>query len=388
MCLKSLDLSVAIAYISYMKRTVSLKLITTPEQADALRSMQQAFAEACNLIVPSAIEHRCWNRVALHHLTYYSIRAVSPLGSQMVCNAIKAVCDAFRALKVKRSEAVPTITFKPSGSVHYDKRTYSLTAAGVSLFTMSGRVHVPTQISDFQRAYLIKGVTKEAELIYRRKQWYLNLVLDLPDHTPIDPNGRVLGVDMGENVLATTSTGKLFGGGQLRHQRDCHLALRRRLQSNGSQSAKQRLSALSGREQRHARQINHEVSKSIVQEAVAIGASAVAMESLTNIRKRIRARKRVRTRLHRWAFAELQSFIAYKAEAVGMTVQYVNPAYTSQDCSVCGQRGTRNKHRFSCQTCGIWAHSDVNASRNLAQIALSADGATGAINRPNVAGSA
>jgi len=64
------------------------------------------------------------------------------------------------------------------------------------------------------------------------------------------------GVDVGENSLAAISLGKVFGGGRLRDERDRYLALRRRLQSNGNQSAKQKLRQVSGKE---ARRMKHRV---------------------------------------------------------------------------------------------------------------------------------
>jgi IS605 OrfB family transposase len=159
--------------------------------------------------------------------------------------------------------------------------------------------------------------------------------------------------------------------------------LRRRLQSNGSQSARQTLGQVSGRERRRVRHINHETSKGVVEEACRIGAAKIVMEDLTDIRERIRARRRVRTRLNRWAFRELQSFVEYKARAVGITVEYVNPAYTSQTCSACGHLGTRSKHRFEC-SCGFRAHADLNASWNLARIGAAAVTPRAIVNTPDV----
>lgn len=180
----------------------------------------------------------------------------------------------------------------------------------------------------------------------------------------------------------------IVSGAQLRHERDTYWALRRRLQSNGSKSAKQRLTRLSGREERHVRHINHELSKQLIHEAIRTHASLIALEDLTHIRDRIRAGKRVRSRLHRWAWRQLQTFIEYKAEAAGIRTVYVNPAYSSQTCSVCGQLGTRHKHRFTC-SCGSFAHihSDVNASRNIAKLAIPAGNVTGVVSRRNVEGS-
>src|SRR6266404_3901918 len=105
---------------------------------------------------------------------------------------------------------------------------------------------------------------------------------------------------------------------------------------------------------------------------------------LTNIRKRIKAGKRMRTRLHRWSFCQLQMFIQYKAEASGLSVLYVNPAYSSQTCSICGSLGVRNRHQFKC-SCGNQQHADWNASRNLCRFALDIPKATCAVNRTQVA---
>lgn len=299
-----------------MKRTISLKLLTSPEQANALSALQTAFNHVCNMLVPAAQEHRCWNRVALHHLTYYSVRETAQLGSQMVCNAIKAVCDAYKALKLRKKDDVPAITFTEKSSVHFDKRTYSLQSENVlSLYTLQGRAYIPFASGEFQQSYLQQGVCKEAELMQRKGAWYFHLVLELPDVKP-KTSGNVLGVDLGENNLASCSSGKIITGGQIRYERDKYLALRRRLQSNGSKSAKQLLKKLSGKEQRHVKHINHEISKTIVHEAIRTDASVIALEDLTHIRKHIQAGRKVRSRLHRWAWRQLQTFIEYKAAAL------------------------------------------------------------------------
>ena len=368
-----------------MKRTVSIKLSTTPEQEKVLRQLQQEFNSVCNKIVPIAVENRCWNRVALHHLSYYPMREETDLGSQMVCNAIKAVCDAYKVLKKKRADKVPVVNFKQTASVHFDKRTYTLKDKNISLYTLSGRILIPLILGTFQERYLQQGSPKEAELLYRNGQWFFNLVLDISDTNAMFSTGKVLGVDLGENNLAATSSGKLFGGGQLRHERDRALALRRQLQSNGSKSARQLLNKISGKEARHVKHTNHTISKAIVNEAVSSGCDTIAMELLTNIRKRIRAGKRLRSRLHRWAWAQLQTFVEYKAQAVGLKVVFVNPAYTSQMCAECGNIGMRYKHRIMCKICGIQRHSDLNASCNIRRIAVSADAATGTVNYPHVA---
>jgi len=373
-----------------MLRTISIKLITTKEQREKLTQLQKTFNRACNLVSAIAQENRCWNRVDLHHLSYYKLRSSEvdekkELGSQMVCNAIRAVCDAYKVLKINKTKQVPKINFRDNASVHFDKRTYTLKNDGVSLYTLSKRVFLPMYAGEFQQHYLQQGKPREAELICKKGEWFFNLVLDIPQVELRLTTGKILGVDLGENNLAATSSGKLFGGGRLRHERDSALALRAKLQSNGTKSSKQLLKKISGKEARHVKHVNHCISKQIIQEAIATDCDTIAMESLTNIRLRIKAGKRVRSRLHRWSWAQLQDFVSYKAQDAGLKIVFVNPAYTSQMCSECATIGVRRKHQLLCKICGVQRHSDLNASRNIRRIAVSADTVMGAVSRPNVA---
>lgn len=361
-----------------MKRTISIKLNTTRSQVLQLEMLRDSFLAACNAIVPFAVDKRCWNRVALHNLAYSKIRASSSLGSQMVCNAIFAVCKAYRAKTISKHEPVPVVQFRKGRSIHFDKRTYSIKGNILSLYTLQGRIHVEMQAGEFQRTQLSLGTPKEAELICKKGRWYFHLVLDLPN-PPVSEQKGMLGVDLGENVLAAISSGKLYGRGEVRHKRDQFLSKRRSLQSNGSQSAKQLLKKISGKEARRIKHINHNVSKQIIEEASRIQAGTIVMEDLTHIRKRIKMGKKVRSRLHRWAFHQLQTMIQYKAESHGLQILYVNPAYSSQTCSLCGQTGERNRHLFTC-SCGNQQHSDLNASRNLCRFAQSIGRATCTVN--------
>ena len=368
-----------------MLKTVSLKLKATAEQAQGLLELQVAYSSACNQLVPVVVENRCWNRVALHNLVYSDLRKKTSLGSQMCCNAIFSVCKAYKsqnALRKIKKDSVPEINFSKT-SVHFDKRTYSFKGNFLSLYTLTGRTKIECITGKHQSALLETGSPKEAELIFKNGNWLFNLVLEFAEVEPVKSE-NVLGVDVGENNLAATSTGKLFGGGNLRHRRDEYLSFRSRLQSNGSQSARQMLGQVSGKEQRRVRHTNHEVSKAIVLEAQEAGAGKIVLEDLTYIRDNIKAGKRIRTRLHRWAFRQLQSFVEYKAKAVGIVVEYVNPAYTSQTCSLCGSLGNRSKHLFTCK-CGFRAHSDVNASQNLARIGRSIELPRAEVDQPDVA---
>ena len=95
----------------------------------------------------------------------------------------------------------------------------------------------------------------------------------------------------------------------------------------------------------------------------------IALEDLGGIRERARLRKPQRVTLNSWSFAQLGSFIAYKGALAGVPVVYVDPAYTSQGCAECGHINKKNRvsqAMFTCRGCGVVAHADRNASRNIA----------------------
>src|SRR5690606_28093813 len=133
--------------------------------------------------------------------------------------------------------------------------------------------------------------------------------------------------------------------------------LRRKLQRKGTKSAKRLLKKRSKREANFARDVNHTISKRIVQTAKRTN-RAVAIEKLTGIRTRIRARKRERTRLHSWGFAQLGWFLSYKCAVAGVPLVQVDPRNTSRQCSQCGHTEKANRKsqsEFVCKACG---HTD------------------------------
>ena len=351
--------------------------------AQKLMKTRLLYRDACNFLVRYVCRdpsERNWQRYNLHHAAYYDLRSAFPtLGSQLACNAIRSVSSAYKTQltnhpRKNKADPLKEIVFK-NPSIHLDKNTiaYQENMTEATVFTIDGRVKVRLCPGDFQKRLLQFGQCKESNLVYRKTKkgefWFLHISLDLDsilaDLSDQLKKEEVVGVDVGENNIAAASTGQIWKAGALKHKRDKYLGLRARLQSNGSQSARQHLRKASGKERRHVTHVNHVVSKSIVEEAVKQQAKVIVLEDLTHIRDRVKAGKRVRSRLHRWPFRELQQQIEYKAQRRGINVMYVDPRYTSQTCSACWQLGKRTKHRFVCPHCGLRAHSDLNASRNL-----------------------
>lgn len=159
-----------------MKNRLKLRLSVTAEQELVLGELQRLFAEVCNAIADMAIKNRCFNRVALHHLTYAHIRQTYPqLGSQMVCNAIYAVAKVIKMLYLSKSSPIyklvkesgeyPRCQFQKNSPVFFDKNTLSIKDGRLCLYTMVGRLVINAQLD----AGLVKRISGEriSELILK-----------------------------------------------------------------------------------------------------------------------------------------------------------------------------------------------------------------------------
>jgi len=91
-------------------------------------------------------------------------------------------------------------------------------------------------------------------------------------------------------------------------------------------------------------------------------------EDLQHLQRPDRALTRgvaLRRRLSCWQHGAMRRAVANKAQLAGLALATVNPAYTSQNCSRCGLRGQRQRHQFTCPSCGHTQHADVNAATNI-----------------------
>ena len=134
-----------------MNSVMRIPLTTSPEQLARLVALQQAFAQVCNALAPVVQKTRCWNRVALHHMTYKSLREQFPaMGSQMVCNAIYSVSRTGRLvfqhpaspfnLNRLGDKPLPQLRFSDSCPVYFDRHTLSVKGGQLSMYTLEGRI--------------------------------------------------------------------------------------------------------------------------------------------------------------------------------------------------------------------------------------------------------
>ncbi|MFC9500011.1 RNA-guided endonuclease InsQ/TnpB family protein [Streptomyces sp. NPDC056982] len=367
-----------------MKIVVQVKLMPEAEQAAALRSTLRTVNDLACWVSQVAFARGVPREYELRKHTYPHLKAQG-LGAQAAQHVIKKVRDAYTTLHANlragnlgkpksrrrvKAESKP-IAFRPEAAQPYDDRclSWQYDQHTVSIWTMAGRIKNVSFVCLADALKVLQQYRKgESDLIERDGVFYLIATCDVPEAEAYEPDGFI-GVDLGIVNIATTSTGYQAAGRGLGRYRKRQLALRAKLQKKRTKSAKRRLKERSRREQRHVKNTNHIIAKTIVTEAERT-AHGIALEELRGIRRRVRLRKPQRVTLHSWAFAQLGDFIVYKAKRAGVPLVYVDPAYTSQTCCECQHIDKRNRvdqGLFICRGCGVVAHADRNASHNIAQ---------------------
>src|SRR5947209_5023489 len=272
--------------------TAKLKLLTTPEQFQALRQTQLAYRDALNAVSQYAFEQgKTSNVTRLHKGVYAELRTRYGLPSQLACSVERQVSAAYKGLWTKLKKNVEhrraKLTKKRFKGLdqppHYSSPTVQYTYERdytfqkdqqVSIGTLNGRIRVPYRGYDKHTALIqYDACIGDAKLWYDqpRKQFYLlvSLTIDISDPT-CDQLTEVVGVDVGIRYLAvtSTSTGKttFHPGPRVRHQANHYARLRKRLQQKGTRGAKRRLKRIEQRERRLKAQANHSIAKQIIEQ--------------------------------------------------------------------------------------------------------------------------
>jgi IS605 OrfB family transposase len=344
-----------------MKLVAQVKLLPTPEQADALRRTLEQANAACQFVSNTAWETKTFRQYDLHHKCYRLVRDQFGLSAQMAVRAIAKVAHTYQLdRKTKR-------TFKPRGSIAYDDRILSwrMQDQTVSIWTMNGRLRIPFVCGERQ-SELLQTRQGESDLGLSQGTFFLSAACDVDEPKPVDVAGA-LGVDLGVTNIAVDSDGQVHSASHIHHVRHRQRRLRAKLQSKGTRSAKRKLKQLSGKERRFAKDTNHCISKKLVAKAKDTN-RAIALEDLQGIRQRVTVHRKQRATLHSWGFYQLCAFVTYKAKRAGVPVFLVDPRNTSRTCPACGHVDKANRpsqSRFSCVVCGFAGLADHIAAINI-----------------------
>ncbi|WP_433160357.1 RNA-guided endonuclease InsQ/TnpB family protein [Kribbella sp. CA-247076] len=219
----------------------------------------------------------------------------------------------------------------------------------------------------------------------RAGRWHLAFAA-VPDPIPAPGTGEVVGVDRGITVSAALSTGDLLtcpGLSDRELERLKHLQRRLarcRRGSNRRQRVRTAIAKLCSRARDRRRDWVEKTSTDLARRFDQIRVEDLRIPQMSRRPKPkpdparpgvfLPNRRRAKAGLNRGILANGWGLLVRRLEdkAAGR-VERVNPAFTSQTCSVCGHRAPGNRKSqavFRCAACGHQANADVNAAVNIA----------------------
>ena len=345
-------------------RTVKLKLdIPISDILPTFEVYTQAYNFVCNI----GWEDKDSNGVSLHHKTYYTTRNYLP--SQLAISArMKATESLISCLNRRRKNKKCKKPQSKLCSIRYDACSYNVWFEKnlISISTVNGRIKIPVLVPKYFKQYL-DWRRGSAELFIRKNKVFFNITFnkEIEASRPASLDPYVIGIDRGIINLAVVSNNKFYKGNKVAKISSKYKHLRSLLQKCGSKSAKRHLRKLSMKENRFRTDMNHVVSKQIVESLPPN--SIIVLEDLKYIRENIKTwSKELNRKLNTWTFGQLENFLTYKAQSKEILVDYVSAYYTSQKCSKCSHTEKQNRLSqpiFKCQKCGFSLNADLNASR-------------------------
>ncbi len=279
--------------------TVACKLKVPVKLSDEIDETLQVFAAVCEWVNDNTPKDLT-SKTKMQKLVYNDIRSRFGLSANLAIQALRRVCGNRKTARQKKRNVRK---FSPT-SVSYDARIFSFNEFDytVSIKLIRTRAKFELDIGNYQRGILKGQKPKSATLVKRSSgKYYIHINLEHETPDKIDAK-QVLGVDLGRTDIAHTSDGDSWSGQQLEKVRNKYAWLRKVLQkkaSLGTRSSRRRCrqlqKRLSGKEKRFQKHINHEISRQLVNDAVA-SKRAISLEDLSGIRERTNQQPRNKQR--------------------------------------------------------------------------------------------
>jgi putative transposase len=352
--------------------TAKVKLLPNEEQKLQLIKTLKSIKLALNYSSKVAYDNNLLSAFKkLQTLVYADLRKQFSLKSQMACNVCSVVASTYASMK-SNGEKTLAIYNNPKFQYSYNRDYSFIKDNFVSIGTLNKRIKLPFITKGLEHYFDGTWEFGTATLVYKKGKFYLHIAVK-KEIVPSENITNVVGVDLGMRFLATAIDSKnkilFINGKQIKQVKVKYVKLRKHLQARGTKSAKKKLKEISGRENRFMSNVNHCISKALLN--FAEEHSIIVLEDLTGINLSTTVKTKYRYYRFSWSFAQLRQFIEYKALLKRISVIVVNPKYTSQMCPKCGYTHKSNRnhkiHTFTCGKCIYTSNDDRIGAMNLRQ---------------------
>lgn len=263
----------------------------------------------------------------------------------------------------------PNLSIRKKSCCYINNQNYKMKDNYIEFPVMvagkSKRISVKTNMTARQKSLFSDVKFGTMRIVIKNRTLVAQIVYEVTE-AELKSDGNVMGIDLGIKCPAVSyccdGSVKFYGNGRKNKYMRRHYAyLRKKLQSSKKIKTVKRIN---DKEQRIMRDLDHKLSHDIVETAVTHNVKRIKLEQLQNIRSTTRKSRKNNHSLHTWSFYRLEQFIEYKAKLAGISVEYVNPAYTSQSCPVCGSVHHAKDRHYTCE-CGFHIHRDLLGARNI-----------------------
>lgn len=353
--------------------TAKIHILPSEEEKKLLSETMKAYSDACNFVSAHIFCSHDLKYYSLNKVLYHELRERFGLKSQMAQSVIKTVIARYLAIDETRKEWIKPNFKKPQLDLVWN-RDYSLTKRCFSVNTLCGRIKLPFYSKGMEQYFdHTTYAFGTAKLVCKHGKYFLHIpVTHEVEDCSLDDIRTIVGIDRGINFTVTAYDSNhrttFVSGRALKQKRAHYSGLRKELQMRRTPSSRRRLKAIGQRENRWMQDVNHCVSKALVERYPEH--TLFVLEDLTGVRT---ATEKVclkdRYVSVSWSFYDLEQKLTYKAVRRRSAVIKVDPAYTSQTCPVCDhtEKANRNKklHLFCCRHCGYRSNDDRIGAMNL-----------------------
>lgn len=357
--------------------TAKIRVLVSAEQQQQLDTTLEAYRRACNCVADYIYQTHDLTQSSLNKALYHRLREEYQLRSQMAQSVVKTVIARFKTILENQKEWIKPNFQKPQYDLVWN-RDYSLNKDTFSVNTLSGRTKLPYCAQGMEKYFCESYSFGTAKLVKKHGKYFLHIPMTTDIPASLNANiCNVVGVDRGINFVVATYNSKrksgFFSGKQIKQKRAKYKQIRKELQQRQTPSARRRLKAIGQRENRWMQDVNHQVSKALVDNNPKH--TLFVLEDLTGIRSATeRVHRKDRYISVSWSFYDLEQKLKYKAILKESAVLNVDPRYTSQTCPACGhtEKANRNKklHIFKCKCCGYNSNDDRIAAMNLYRMGI------------------
>ena len=268
--------------------TAKLQISVNPSDKQIICDTLKAYSDACNYVSEYIYKTHNLSRYSVQEDTYYQVREVYGLRFQMAVSCVRTVIAKYKTILENRKEWIKPVFRLPQLDLVWN-RDYSLNVKNdvFSVNTLNGRIKVSFCKNGFEQYFSDDCKFGTAKLVNKHGKFYLHIPVTYEISKLKESEvSNVVGIDRGIRFLAVTydSKGKsvFYDGNIVKQKRGHYKTLRKQLQQVGTPSSRKRIKAIGQRENRWMNDVNHCISKALVESNP--DGSLFVIEDLSGIR--------------------------------------------------------------------------------------------------------